>query len=779
MLLAIGCNSRRYLTDNQSFLDKNKIVLHTPTPIRDRAKLEYELSTVIKQQPNTRFLFNSRRWFYYAIKKDTKSKISKLIREKIGEQPAIYNAKIAQQNTESMRYFLQNKGYFDATVTLNDTLESKERLITAQYDVFPGQRYLVRKVNFQSADADVLKILKATEHQSFLKEGAPLAVQQFEAERARITQVMRDSGYAFFNQKYINTLEGDSIDKKVALDLNVLTPANSNFHTKYKIGDVTVFPAFSFSENPDNELVKNNIKFKYFGTKLPVHPNMLQHGIYFKPGDTYSETAFDRTYRTLSKWELYRSVSLKTEINKDDPTALDVSVLLSPAKRMSIGFDIGANFTSTTASVQGNRIGGTGSINWRNRNLLGGAEQFNFKLEGGLQFGSNRNNRNFIASQEIKAQADLFKPIFLDFFGIWKWLGKLEIGNRHVIRPQFYKDIRDFGTSRLSVTYNYISLIDFYLINSFKAKFGYEYQQSSPEVVRYSYNQTSIDFQNPIAYPYFRDSILAKNPFLQRSFGPRLFTSFIFSDFNYSKTTRSNRFGEVWTWNANAEISGFEVGIANSIYNALSANNDTFRLGRTEFAQYARAEAEARYVHNFNTKQAFAGRFLLGIATPFGYSNNVPYIKQFFMGGPNSLRGWRLRELGPGGYKDLQASDLTYNRPYYQAGDFRMEFNGEYRFKVYKYFESAIFLDGGNVWLIRKDPERPSAHVSNDFLKQIALGSGLGIRGDFKFFILRLDLGIKLRNPYLDANNSYWKFYSLNRLAWRDINPNLALGYAF
>jgi outer membrane protein insertion porin family len=779
LLTTFGCNSRRYLIDNQSFLDKNNIVLHTDNTIRDRTKLAYELSTVLKQEPNTRFLFNSRRWFFYAIKKDTKSRIAKVIREKIGEPPAIYNQKIAQQNTESMRYFLQNKGYFNAKVTLNDTSESKKGLTTARYDVFPGKRYTVSNTLFQSTDPDILKILKETESQSFLQAGAPVSVQQFEAERARFTHVMRDSGYAFFNPKYINSLEGDSINTQVGIELNILNPTNNSFHTKYKIGNVTVFPAHNFSENTDNQLIENNITFKYFGEKIPVNTAILQHGIYFKPGDTYRETAFDRTYRSLSKWEMYRSVSLKTEINKEDPLKLDVSVLLSPAKRMSLGFDVGANFTSTTASVQGNRIGMSGAANWRNRNLLGGAEQFNFKLEGGLQFGSSRTSKNFIASQEIKAQAELFKPIFLDFFGIWKWVGNLQIANRNVIRPQFYKDIRDFATSRFSVTYNYIALIDFYRINSFKAKFGYEYQQSSPEIVRYSYNQTSIDFQNPIAYPYFRDTILAKNPFLQRSFGPRLFTSFIFSDFNYSKTTPSNNFGEVWTWNANAEISGFEVGLVNTAYNALSTKNDTFRLRKTEFAQYARTEAEARYVHKFTARQAVAGRFLLGIAAPFGYSTNVPYIKQFFMGGPNSLRGWRLRELGPGGYKDPKASELSYNRPYYQAGDFRMEFNGEYRFKVYKYFESAIFLDGGNVWLLKQDKERPLANLSSQFFNQIALDSGVGIRGDFKFFILRLDLGIKLRNPYPDDNNRYWKSYRLNQFAWRDVNPNLALGYAF
>ena len=188
------------------------------------------------------------------------------------------------------------------------------------------------------------------------------------------------------------------------------------------------------------------------------------------------------------------------------------------------------------------------------------------------------------------------------------------------------------------------------------------------------------------------------------------------------------------------------------------------------------------YTRNFSKEVIGAVRIGAGVGVPFGDSRAVPYVKQFFVGGPSSIRAWRIREIGPGGYLEIDpdTGKPVNTQPYYQAGDFRFEFNGELRFPIFSYFKGAVFLDGGNIWTLRNDPGRPGSQLRWNSYKNIAIGTGFGIRGDFSYFVIRLDFGLPLRRPYLDpVSNAYWVPNLFSKMQFSDFNPNLAVAYPF
>jgi outer membrane protein insertion porin family len=264
-----------------------------------------------------------------------------------------------------------------------------------------------------------------------------------------------------------------------------------------------------------------------------------------------------------------------------------------------------------------------------------------------------------------------------------------------------------------------------------------------------------------------------------------LFTGFLLRSFNYSYATRANRFGERWNYRFNSELSGLEVLAANRVWPLISGKPEpVWRIGDLDFAQFLRLDQEAVYTRNFSKDVVGAVRIGAGVAVPFGDTRAVPFVKQFFVGGPSSLRAWRIRELGPGGFvprdTDTNEPEPIETQPFFQAADFRFEFGGELRFPLFLWLKGAIFVDGGNIWTLEFDKARPGSQLRWDSYKSIAIGSGFGVRMDLDYFVLRLDFGLPIRRPYADADGKgYWVKNLISKMQPKDFNPNLAVGYPF
>lgn len=787
-----SCSSIKYLSADEYLLTKNKIKFENKDEVENISGLKYELSTLIKQKPNSNFFFIPREWFHFKIynSPDT-SRFDQWKLKYISEPPTIYSSNKAISTAEAMENFLRIKGYFNAKVRFEENFRKK--LVVNTYLIDVNQIFKVDSVKFSSVDQRIYGLMLEYANRSYLKKNAILSGIAYEQEKDRITRLLKDNGYAFFNSNYIAPLEADTVGGNGSAKLNVkiLPPVNSSEHLYYKIGKVTIYQDFApgIDRSAYSDTIINSIIFKTRSQKFLVDPSTLMEQNQLKEGEIFSQSQYDQTYNAFNDLNIYRFVRIKLEPRAYEPI-LDVNIELTPSKKMEMGLDFEVNYTNrSTSAGTGNLIGISLSPSLRHKNIFKGAETMFSSLSTGAEINQNVKGPRLWNTLDIRVQNEFQFPTFTDYLGIWNRLTKTS-------KNKFKANLKANAISRLGLSFNYLHLLDFYKYNLFNAVYGFEIPETGGK--RYFVNHLGIDYLQPEINPGF-DAILGENTFFRRSFGQQFFVSLLFREFGYSYRSRPNRFGESNYFGFNAEVSGAEIFGINELYNLITNNNDVFKIGQTEFSQFARIEADGRYFRQFNQKKTFAFRINVGIASSFGFSNDVPYVKQFYVGGPNSIRGWAARGLGPGGYRDPLTTSNRNRLLFYQTGDFKLEASAEYRFDLFWRLKGALFIDAGNIWTLQFDPSRcgsqflfssrevncqGTSYLLDPFYKQIALGSGMGFRFDFTYFLFRLDMGIKLRNPYPSDNELnirtekyYWQDF--NKFQMKDINLNFALGLPF
>ncbi len=784
-------------------VEKNDIVF-TEKKLKDEKKsdLEYELLTLAKPKKNSKAfgVFRTSLWAYYKTDEpqDTSS-FDRFLRRKVAQKPALYSDSIANASAISMTNYLNKKGYFEAEVRPEEQIYKKRKIAKVEYYVTLGERYYVDSLQYISLDSSLVGITRDLEKTSLFQKGEPVSQNLYNAEVNRITDTLRNNGYAFFYDSYIQNLEADSTgsDRQLDLDLKISAPSNAPSHTVYRIGEIQVFPNYNIYTvgNKSRDTIINNIKITIPQEEnFSINPQVLINQIYLKSGQIFRQYDYDKTNELLSRLGLFRFIDLKLIKDETDEDKLNVKIYLTRSKRLALGMETELNnsFRSTLTTNRILALGGGLNFNFQNKNTFGGGELLNIVLEGGVEvnIGDRQPNRSPLNSLDLLARAELYYPKFIDYLGYWKLLNKIKIGkNKSLVTNNFYKDLREKARSKVSVSYTYQDFFDFYTFNTFGFSLGYNLKRKANENI--SFTQTGIDFFKS----EIRDSfqvIVDQNTFLERSLGDdQLFTGFIVRDLNYAWASNLTKRNGSWKFRLGAEVSGLEVLGLNAIINQL---DEPFSIGGISFAHYGRADFDIRYQRNFVDNSSLAFRLYSGAAVPISrLTSAVPYVKQYFIGGPNSVRAWLIRELGPGSFQEFPAVEPplfqdTPQPPFYQAADFKLEFNAEYRFDLIPYFlmEGALFVDGGNIWTFREDPERIGSKLTQNFINDIALGGGFGIRFDFSYFIIRLDMGYKLRSPY-EVNGSKWLFSTYRNRSLGDffttradlVNYNLAIGYPF
>lgn len=816
LLVLSSCNSTKFLAGDEQLLTKNSIKLLNPKDVKNKTSLKYELASLYKQKPNTNFLiFFPREWFYFATldPQDT-TKIDRWQRRVIAETPAIYSQYLADSTARSMEYYLQYNGYYNANVFYDDVLSGKNRKkIQITYYANTGKQFTIDTAFFSSLDTNIHRILQNISPRTLLKSGEPLTRIVYEQEKERITSYLRNNGYADVYANYVAPLEADTTYQtgKANVYLEVLPPANDSLHKRYRVGDVMIYSQYD-PLIEEAELLDTLVKGFHFrlppNSTFKVRPQVIVESVHLRKGDMYSQANYDLTVRQLSALGIYKFVRIQEVIDSEDPTKLNFRIELTRNKRMELGIDFELNYTNRSAtSGAGNLIGVFVSPNLRNRNLFRGAELLITNFSAGVEINPNFGDTlsRLWNTIDLRTQADLYFPKFYDYLNVWRGLYSARISKKGgIISDNYYRLLHENAQTRLTASYNYLLLLDFYSYNLFNAFYGYDMQYFAANGShRYIVNHIGVDYLRPVTEDNFKE-ILKSNPFLDRSFGKQLFVSLLFRDFNYVHNSRPNRQGNSHYFGLNLELAGAEIWAGNAIYNAFALSSDTLRLGDIDFSQYAKVETDYRFYKQFNPKTSFASRFHFGIARPFGYTTDVPYVKQFYVGGPNSIRAWAARGLGPGGHEDPLTQSTNNRLLFYQTGDLQMEFSAEYRFNIFWRLNGAFFLDGGNIWTLKQDPSRPGSQflfspkvienpnsqydVNDAFYKQIALGSGFGLRFDFTYFIFRLDAGVRLRSPFPLSKNlqdspnvvesDYWYNWQKHRFN-EVVNFNLGLGYPF
>lgn len=811
LLLAtsVGCGGGRLLSEGEYLVRKNSLELAKGSKVDNWRTYSLELYPRLEPQKNGRFLFLFRRERFYlrqAARPDS-SRFQRFVREIIAEEPAFLDSAAVEQSRLRVRAYMLNRGFFDATVAARiDTTGPHAAKVT--YVVAPGRAYRYDSIQYVVQNAAIDSLLAGRVEERVLRPGGRVDARDYDQEVVRLVNLMRNNGFADFYANSIAPLEADSADHVVDATLRILPPEEGGRHRVYRVGQVTVFPdvdPLATATTVSIDTVYDRVRIIYESQTMRVLPATLADNLFFRPGEVYDQSEIAKSNLLLNQLGVFRLVNIQQVPSADDDDVIDFLVQLTPSPRRAFDADPNVSFTDRQAVSGGqlSLIGLQAAASLSNNNVAGGAERLSISGDVGVEFNFGRLGQDSIQrlnTFETGVTAALDLPRFVDYLGAYRALHGFQTDTTadgqpvRMISDEFYTALRDRGLTQVSLSARYVSLLNFYRTSTLSGTFGYTLTKGNE---RYGINHVGLEYFRVDAEPAFQ-TLLDATPFLQRSFGNQVFSAFLLRNVSYARVDQSGLWSGQWTYLVDFEQSGAEVLAVNALTNALSGAEGPYTLGAgLDYARYGRLALSVSQTVPLGLRNTLAWRVATGAALTYGFDSaerDVPYVRQFFGGGANSLRGWAARAVGPGGYEDTTLVNNTQGGIPFQQADYRMEANVELRGPLSKISTTqvnyALFLDVGNVWTLGDDPSRPLSKLSvrtrldennepltEPFWQQVAINTGLGIRWDIQFVLLRFDVGVKLRNPY-PIDGTHWPRDFSNNYNSR-FNIGIALNYPF
>jgi outer membrane protein insertion porin family len=752
LFFVFGCSNTKYLPEGELLYTGGSVTIKDSViKKKERKELEKELEGLLRPKPNKGFLgLRPKLWFYNIAGEPKKQKGFRYwLRTKVGEPPVLFSKVDLDYNASVLRNFTENRGYFKTRVSADSTAKNKRA--TAEYTVIPKKQYIIKSVTFPDDSLAMSRIIGRSSRRSLLKVGKPYDLDIIKAERERIDARLKERGYFYFNPDYILAqVDSTKGDHEVKIKLVIKADAPPKALTAYKINKIIVYPNFSISKDSLKYKPEDVVQYKDFtiiDTADTFNPRVFDRTIYFKKGDLYNRKDHNLTLNRFVNLGTFSFVKNEFKPSDSLPKTLDSYYYLTLLPKKFIRVEVLGKTNS--ASYTGTEL----NVNWNNRNLFRGAELLTVSVFGGADFqlsGTN-NGKNIY---KVGTETSLTWPRFIvPFFHV-------EGSSEYVPR------------TKATVRYEYQNRTQLYSLNSFKASYGYlwkenvrkEHQLNIMDITYVSPNNVTQEYLDDIE----QDESLGKVIEKQLIFGP----TYTYTFTNTMQKRKKNTFyfsGEV-------DLAGNVTGL---ITGANVKKNDTIKIFDVPFSQYAKFRGDFRHYLKLGKESQFASRIIVGAGIPYGNSSALPTSKQFVVGGTNSIRAFRARSIGPGSYLNVETEN---NYLPDQSGDLKLEFSTEYRAKLFSIVKGAAFIDAGNIWLMNKDPNKPGGEISKDFMKEIAVGAGVGLRFDVSFFILRTDLAFPLRKPYLpDGERWVIKDIDFGSGPWRKENLilNIAIGYPF
>jgi outer membrane protein insertion porin family len=752
-----SCNVTRSLQEGESLLVKNKIVIEEDIP--KKRFFKESLALLPPQKPNKKMfgIIPIRLALYAQANSKKENKFRWWLKNKVGEAPVVFKNESVDRAKIALSNYMFNRGYLHNEVVAD--IQENNKKIKVVYSIIPKDRYYISEVVFPEPDNLLNRTILLTEETSLLAKGDPFDVTVMDNERKRISDFMRDAGYFYFNKEYLAfDLDSNQVDKTIKLIMVVKDARNPNDFKKFRINNIYTYTNYKIDAGKQTGKLDTVVvdEYHFIADEFKFKSKTLINAIHFSKGEYFKMTDHQKTIRKFGSYGTFKF----TDVEFKDLTAskgnndLDVYIYLTPSKKQSMSVEIEANH-----SFQG-FTGSALSYIYKNKNLSKGADMLEFRVSTGVEF-EFRNQLSMLRNADVIGEVNYYLNKFLVPFPL------KNVSKNNNVRTRF------------SLRYNFGRRIPFYTLHSNTFTFGYEWNETSNK--RHIYNPIAI---NLLLIPKKEDAFverLINTPSLARSFEEVIVAG---SNYTYLLSTRkSDKDRSYFFFRGDVRMSGNLVHAMSMLANINKDNEKPYKIGNVTYSQFFRLEGDVVHYFKFAPHATLVNRFNSGVIYSYGNTTTAPYFQQFYAGGPNSIRGFRLRALGPGTYADLANIDNP-NFFFDQAGDIKMETNAELRFDIYKWFKGALFLDAGNVWLIRKEDDRPEGEFKfNNFHKAIAIGTGFGLRLDFDYFVIRTDIGIPIRDPRLTSANEQWviKNFNLTDRNWRRQNLifNLAIGYPF
>ncbi|MBO7140228.1 MAG: BamA/TamA family outer membrane protein [Prevotella sp.] len=725
LLVLSACSTTKYVPDGEYLLGTVEVKDYEHhTDVNTTLLRDY-----VRQRPNARWfsLYKLPLATYSLSGRDTTKWINRTLRA-MGEAPILFDSLSALHTCADLEQQLRNEGFLQARVDMTVSQKGRKKK-SVSYGLHPGEPYTIGRLRYVIADSAIATMLATDSTRRLLREGMTFNVATLDAERKRITTLLADSGYYRFHKEYI-TYRADtaaSVGKKqIDLTLHLALPVNDDgqsesatplqqAHRRYTIRNITYS-----SGNPQDPVIH-------------LRRHVLTECTHLQEGDYYRSSALQNTYNHFGRLQAVKYTNI-TLTPVDD--SLDCHIQLQTNKPSTISFQ--PEGTNTAGD-----LGAAASLTYQNRNLFHGSEVLSVELRGayeairGLE---GYSNQDFM---EYSVGAKLQFPRFL--------------------MPFVYHDLRRIAnaTSEVSLLYDLQDRPEFHrrLVSA-----TWRYRWSFPH--RHDRFQLDMLDLNYVFMPWISDTF--KKEYLDNDNSRNAILRYNYEDLFITKIG----FGYAWSnggtaFKSNIETSGNVLLLGAKTFGAEKDKNGHYRLFNIAFAQYAKVDLDLSHAVRLDRDNQLVLHVGLGIAYPYGNSTVLPFEKRYFAGGANSVRGWTVRTLGPGRYKERDGRINFIN----QTGDMKLDLNAELRSRLFWKFSGAAFIDAGNIWTLRSYESQPGGQFRpSELLDQLAASYGLGLRLNFDYFILRFDLGMKAINPaYKTEQEEHFPI----------IHPRFSRDYAF
>ena len=734
----------KYVPDNQYLLEKVKIKASIPDVNND------ELKSYLRQTPNNTILgFWPLKLGFYNLSDNDSSRWQNRWLRRIGEPPVIYDSLKTQYSCDELQKVVYNKGYSNADVSYKTTFKKKKAKVT--YTINEKEPYRLRHYFITLPDSTADEIIQKRRY-SNIKQGDLFDIDKINEERESVARILRNRGYYNFRKELLflyadSALNSNEIDAELSMQPQFLEndSALQIIFAQKKIDTITII-ALKDNENINNPdatldtLRFDNYKFIYNPKNKAFRPKSIINKILITPQQTYSDYSVDNTYSRLNSLNAAKYVNIS--FSEKENNMLDAFIVITQNKPNTVSLELEGTYS-------GGDLGVGAAIGYKNNNLFHGSEILNVNINGGYEAIGSLSE--YQSAWDIGGEASLTFPTLLmpmshDFKRRANGSTEIATSVNFQQRPEYQRNIANAGIKynwhwrRINFSFNLLDLSYIYLpymTDAFKDKY-----MKPTSSIRFSYEDhfimrwgLGINMSNRRNMTYYTNSY--------------------------------------YTLRVNVRTAGNLLYGISHLINQKKNDDGMYEIFNIQYSQFAKADIDFAYNSYITDKVRLVFHSGLGLGVPYGNATILPFEERYYSGGANSMRGWSARRLGPGNFNNSSGS-IDFMK---QSGDIKLDLNLEARFRLVWKLETALFIDAGNIWTIRDYAEQPTGLFRwNEFYKQIACNYGLGLRLDFDFFVVRVDMGIKLYDPGYPIKSERWR----TELSWRnDFALHFAVGYPF
>lgn len=778
-IVCSACSVTRHLSEGEYLVQDVTIQTDKLTPKADRIQVE-TFEEYIRQTPNKHFLGTNFYVWVYNNANPAKDNWWNRLKRRIGEEPVLLDMSLTEKSARNLKTYMESRGYYDSTVEykVDTTRKSKRAYIT--YEVTQGEPYHISELSYDFRDKELGPIILSDTANSLIHPGDRFDITVLDKERARIAQYLNNRGYFNFTINNIiyrvDTMNGERqadvslIVRRTVTGYNERGDAITDNNRIYRIAEINLLPNYNpaIARSEQDVTLLDTTYYRGLNIvtdgKSNVRPKVLHEALPLTTNTLYNASMVERTYNDIMSLGFFKSTRIifeempvgeneKLKMNyigeggkplspkqtgEIEEGLLRCYVLCSPTLKQSFNVELEGSTTSSFFGV-------SATAGYQNRNIFKGMETLDASVTFGYEY--------MKAPKAMKRRAnELGFAVGLSFP---RFITPFDISTRNINSPR----------TKVEASFNYQDR-PYYRRDLSRVTWTYSWQSLNG---RYFYQLRPLDF-NWISVGYINEEFFnsLQNEYLRQSYRSQailgLSASYVYNNQN------KNVGGSATLLRVNFESAGNLLNLIGVAFLDRS-NEGKYNLFGTPYSQYVRGDVSISRKIVLGEKTAIAGRIFAGVGVPYGNSTALPFDRMFYVGGSNSMRGWSPRTLGPG-------NTPAQNTPYpVQMGDMRLEANLEFRFPIWSMFHGATFLDLGNVWYLGgSKAEVPADGVFhfNNFYKQLGFNTGIGLRLDIEFAILRLDWGIQLHNPNRPEGERW-----INNFKWKNTSLNFGVGYPF